>query len=325
MVMVAERYLKENVDDHITIEPWHEKNKLPVFLRNNYNFYEMTILGTSCIMMEITDEKPGVDTLKNHILRVETLADRQVVLFYKEITRYRRKSLIENRIPFVIEDGQMYLPFLGLDLNRSAQYIEKEVMHFTVSAQIAYLYFLYHKNEAVNMTGFAEKMGVTKMTASRALNDLYHANLITCEIGGKTGRSKAYRRIQDPDYFLKGCNYIKSPVKRIVYVKAKPIYVLTAGLEALAELSMINPPDHPVGAISRDQFNKQKIEIINDKDLIKDEQLVELQIWDYDPKQFSDTNHVDLLSLYASLKEENDERIEQALEDVLRGEPWYTA
>jgi hypothetical protein len=99
---------------------------------------------------------------------------------------------------------------------------------------------------------------------------------------------------------------------------------LTAGLDALAELSMINPPNYPVMAVSRNQFNNQEIEIIKNKDLIKDTQLVELQIWDYDPKQFSDTNHVDLLSLYASLKEENDERIEQALEEVLRGESWYT-
>jgi predicted transcriptional regulator len=42
---------------------------------------------------------------------------------------------------------------------------------------------LYHKEEVVNMTRFAQKMGFTRMKASRALNDLYSANLITCEIG----------------------------------------------------------------------------------------------------------------------------------------------
>lgn len=46
---------------------------------------------------------------------------------------------------------------------------------------------------------------------------------------------------------------------------------------------------------------------------------MELELWDYDPGQFSDTSHVDLLSLYASLKEETDERVLQALEEVLRG------
>ena len=174
------------------------------------------------------------------------------------------------------------------------------------------------------MTDFAEKMGFTKMTASRALNDLYHANLMTYEIGGKTGRSKEYKRISDPTYFLKGRIYVKSPVKKIVYAKIKPLGALTAGFDALAELSMINPPNYPVMAVSRTMFKNQEIEVIKNKDLIKDMQLAEIQIWDYDPKQFSDTKHVDLLSLYASLKEENDERIEQALKEVLGGESWFT-
>lgn len=324
MVIIVEAYLKENIDEHITIKAWHEKKIFPVFLRNHYNFYEMVILGTLCVLVEITDEMPSVDTLLKHIKRIEALTDRQIVLFYKEITWYRRKSLIENRIPFVIEDGQMYLPFLGLDLKKTPQYVENEVKHFTTSAQIAYLYFLYHKNSVINMTAFAQKISFTKMTASRALNDLYHANLITYEIGGKTGRSKEYKRIPDPEYFLKGRSYIKSPVKKIVYVKTNPLGALTAGLDALAALSMINPPDYCVMAVGRKQFNNQKIEIIKNKDLIKDTKSTELQIWDYDPKQFSDGNHVDILSLFASLKGENDERVEQALEEVLGGEVWYT-
>ena len=90
---------------------------------------------------------------------------------------------------------------------------------------------------------FAEKLGLTVMTASRALNDLYDANLLIYEIGGKTGRSKEYRRISDPEYFEKGRRFIKSPVKKVVYVKSAPAGTLVAGLEALAELSMINPPN----------------------------------------------------------------------------------
>jgi hypothetical protein len=323
-VMGVEYYLKENVDNNVEIKPWYEKNTFPLFLRNNYNFYEMKILGKPCILMEIADEMPGVGTLQKHIKRIENVTDRHIVLSYKKITRYRRKSLIENRIPFVVEDGQMYLPFLGLDLKKAAEYVEKEVELFTVSAQIAYLYFLYHKNAVVNMTEFAEKMGCTNMTASRALNELYHANLITYKIGGKTRRSKKYKRIPDPEYFLKGRSFFKSPVAKIVFVETEPFGSLIAGLDALAELSMINPPGNPVRAIGRDQFNKQEIKVIKNKDVIKDIRLVELQIWDYDPKQFSNTKYVDLLSLYASLKEKNDERIEHALEEVLRAEPWYT-
>ena len=223
----------------------------------------------------------------------------------------------------MIEDGQMYLPFLGLDLKKVKEHVE-EAKGFTAPAQIAYLYFLYHKEEVVNTTDFAKKLGFNKMTASRALNDLYHANLITYEIGGMTGRSKEYKRIKDPDYFLRGRNYLKTPVRKIIYTKTRPLDALTAGMEALSELSMINPPGHPIMAIDRNKLNNEQVEVVNNKDLIKDTKLVELELWDYDPGLFSNNGHVDLLSLYASLKEETDERVRQALEEVLRGEPWYT-
>ena len=323
MVMTAELYLKENIDEQLTIKPWLKKNNFPIFLRDNYNFYEVTILGTRCILIEAVDEMPNVDQLQKHIKQIKNLTNCQIVLFYKDITRYRRKSLIENRIAFVIDDGQMYLPFLGLDLKKVQEHVE-EVKGFTTPAQIAYLYFLYHKEEVLNTTDFAKKLGLNIMTASRALNELYHANLITYEIGGMTGRSKEYNRIKDPDYFLRGSDYLKTPVRKIIYTKTRPLGALTAGMDALAELSMINPPGHPIMALDRDKLNKEQIEVVKNKDLIKDTKLVQLELWDYDPGLFSNNGHVDLLSLYVSLKEETDERVEQALEEILRGEPWYT-
>jgi hypothetical protein len=281
MITTAEPYLRENIDNDIKIKLWVKKNNLSVFLRNNYNFYEAVILGTRCVLIEVLDEMPNIDQIKKHIKQIEKLTDNQMVLLYKDITRYRRKSLIENRIAFVIEDGQMFLPFLGLDLKKVQEHVEKEVKSFTTPAQIAYLYFLYHKEDVLNTTEFADKMGFNKMTASRALNDLYQVNLITYEIGGKTGRSKQYKRIQDPDYFVNGREYLKTPVKKIIYIKLKPLGTLAAGFDALAELSMINPSDHPIMAIDRNQLNKEQIEIVKNKDLIKDSHLVELQLWDY--------------------------------------------
>jgi len=323
LVMTAAHYLIENVDEQLTIKPWLKKNDLPIFLRDSYNFYEMTILGTRCIMLEAVDEMPNVDQLQKHIKQIKNLADRQIVLFYKDITRYRRKSLIKDRIAFVIDDGQMYLPFLGLHLKKAKEHVEEEAKGFTTPAQIAYLYFLYHKEEIVNTTGLAKKLGFNKMTASRALNDLYHANLITYEIGGMTSRSKQYKRINDPDYFLRGRDYLKTPVKKVIYTMTSPLGAMTAGMDALAELTLINPPGHPIMAIDRKKLNIEQIDVVKNMDFIKDRKLVELELWDYDPGLFSNNRHVDLLSLYASLKEETDERVEQALEEVLRGEPWY--
>lgn len=324
MVVTVESYLKENIDDHVMIKTWSKKNPLPAYLREIYNPYEMIILDTSCILLEIIDEVPRADAIQKHIKRIGEVTNYKKVLYFKNITGYRRKSLIYNRIPFIIEDGQMFLPFLSLDLKKTCPYAVKKVTAFSVSEQKAYLYFLYNKDLIMNATDYAKTMRVTPMTASRTLNRLYDANLFTYKIGGKTGRSKEYKRIPDPEYFEKGKVLLRSPIKEVIHVRNAPNGAVVAGLEALGQLSMLNKPEHPIRAISRDRLNQVEVEVIENKDIIKDEKLVELQIWEYEPKEFSDKNHVDIMSLYASLKVETDERVEQALEEVLRGETWYT-
>jgi hypothetical protein len=323
MITDVEVYLRENIDDNILIMPWVKRNDLPLFLRNSYNFYEMKLLDTQLILMEVLDNQVSFDQLEKHLKQVKNVANRDIVLLYKEISRYKRKKLIESKIAFLIEDGQMYMPFLGLDLKKAEKQVEKKVKRFSTPAQVAYLYFLYNKDDVVNINVFEEKLRFNKMTASRALNELYDTNLITYQTGGRTGRSKEYKRIPDPDYFKGGQEYLKTPVKKLVYTKTIPLGALNAGLDALADLTMINPPRNRVVAIDRTRLKAEKIEIIKDFELIKDQDLIEVEVWDYDPRQFARLRQVDLASLYASLKEEADERVEQALLEVLRGEPWY--
>lgn len=324
MILNTELYLRENLDENATIKLWENKNNLPIFLKNIYNFYEVTLLDNICILLEFIDEIPRIDGIKKHLKQINKLTNLQIIIYHKEITRYRRKVYIENRIPFIIGSGQVYLPFLGLDLKMISKLPKRKTAKFSTSAQLAYLLFLYNEDLVINTTEFANRFKFSNMTASRALNDLYNLDLLFYEIKGKTGRSKEYRRIPDPDYFAKGKHFIKSPVKKIVYAKEVPNGTLIAGLEALAELSMINPPQHFVRAIDNRGFNELNIEIIDEPDIVENKRLVEIQIWRYNPRLFSNKEYVDTMSLYVSLQNENDERIKQALEGVLRYEKWYT-
>ena len=97
LVTIVETYLKENIDEDINIKPWLKKGNFPIFLMDSYNFYEMTILGTQCVLLEVIAEMPSIDQLKKHLKQIKNLTNCQIVLFYKDITRYRRKSLIKNK------------------------------------------------------------------------------------------------------------------------------------------------------------------------------------------------------------------------------------
>jgi Tfp pilus assembly protein PilO len=48
----------------------------------------------------------------------------------------------------------------------------------------------------------------------------------------------------------------------------------------------------------------------------------EIQVWSYDPKLFAVAGVVDRLSLFLSLRDEKDERVEAALEQMMKEMPW---
>lgn len=322
MIKKAESYLRETLDDSVIIKEWQGAHILPISLRETYSFYEATIDGTDILLMEVIRKIPRIELIKKHIKRLSVLSSRKVVLYYREITRHRRKVYIVNRIPFIIENGQFYLPFIGMDLKPTIAKAEKDSSVFTTAAQVAYLYFLYHKDSVLSTGDYAKKLHVSDMTASRALSELHAKSLIVYETGGQTGRSKLYRRISDPEYLLRGKLLLKSPVNKTVYVDKLPDNVCVAGMEALAAISAINPPGHRIRAISREGYKRQKIEMCEDPGIIDESDLIEIQIWAYDPELFGNKEAVDTMSLYASLQDAHDERVEKELEMLMKGMKW---
>ena len=324
MKKAVEIYLKENIDGNANIKPWKGKKNLPLFLMERYDFYRVNLLDQVFILVEIHGEAPKINDMRKHIATMQKHTKEALVFLFKSISQFKRKSLIEHKIPFVVENGQMYLPFLGLELKNATKEQIKSIEKFTSSTQLVFLYFLYRQNLKINATELAKKMEVTNMTAVRALNELYDLGLLTYEVGGKTRRSKEYKRIPDPEYYHKGSEYLKNPISNVAYMEQVPENSLVAGLEALSKISMINPPKTPVRAISRTKANMVKDNFIKNRDKIKEQNVIEVQIWDYDPKLLAEGKHVDRVSLAMSMSDIKDERIEQAIEEILRGEPWYT-
>lgn len=324
MVNKLLNYIKENIDDYGDIKAWGDVHQLTLFMRSNYDYFEMTILNQKCILMKSMNELPGVDQVIKHIQQIKHHTEYPVVLHHDGLTRYRRKSLIKSRVPFIMTDGQMYLPFLGLNLYHGPELNKNKFDVFSPVSQLAFIYLNNHKLSMISATDFAQETGLTTMSASRALNELFDATLLSYEIKGKTNRSKVYQRISNPEYFNKAKKYLRRPYKKVVYTTKVPENALIAGESVLSELTLLNSPQHPVYAIYKNEFDMKSDFIVTNKDLINDIFCYEIQLWDYNPRLLSTNNRVDHVSLYLTLQNSHDDRIKQALDEILRGEEWYT-
>lgn len=60
-----------------------------------------------------------------------------------------------------------------------------------------------------------------------------------------------------------------------------------------------------------------KEKLVNE--LVDPDEQIRLELWEYDPKQFSESNMADRLSVALAFERNEDERVEEAVEELLEG------
>jgi DNA-binding MarR family transcriptional regulator len=318
------RYLKETLDIEAHPKQWPETGKLPIFLRNLYIFFVVRILGVPCLVMAAKDkEEQTPATIQKHMLQVRKRWQDEVIYLQQKMTAYNRKRLIQHKIPFVVPLNQMYLPFLGIDLREHFKNIREAEASFSPSTQVVILFYLFN-NGQLHLTPktLANELGYTTMTMTRALDELDGTGLGTIVM---EGRERILRFDRDKKKVWKtALERLRSPVKRRLWVKYpfNNLLEIKAGLSALAHFSNLAEPANPVLALEGKQWKRVKA---NDGAMILDiaePSASELEIWSYSPMLFTKKGVVDRFSLYLSMKEDNDERVQSALGEMMEQVEW---
>lgn len=319
-----QNYLREALDIEIHLQPWKEKGKLPFFLLNAYDFFEISLLNKSCLVMIPKDESEMTPaTVQKHWEQVIMKWNAPCIYVQSHISSHNRKRLINHRVPFIIPNNQIYLPDLGIDLRE--HFVNKQIpkKFFSPAAQAVIIFALSDANiERFNPSELAKKLGYTLMTMTRAFNELETVGV------GKMIREGKNRWwiFQDTkkDLWDQTKGMLRSPIRNRESMKLLPAAQwpqTLAGISALAETTMINPPLIPVFAMGVEEYrdtNSPKglhLSSADEADLV-------LEIWNYNPQLFSKHGRVDPFSLYLSLRETKDERIEVSLEELMEKIKW---
>ncbi|WNV59420.1 hypothetical protein RJD28_08140 [Oscillospiraceae bacterium NTUH-002-81] len=115
--------------------------------------------------------------------------------------------------------------------------------------------------------------------------------------------------------FQKAGDKLLNPIKRTVYIPEELVgtELLESGYSALAECSMLNAPN--VKYYATERISQWKDVMTNS---LQDSQVqVAVEMWRYNPRKLSMRNVVDELSLALALREDADERVEEAVEEML--------
>ena len=297
---------------------------LPLFLRGLYAFYRARILDSDFILMVQKDgEEQTPASLAKHMQKLRESLSQDVIFVNDAVSSLGRRRMIEQRIPFVIPGNQMYLPMLGLDLREHFRKIQAVKPNFSPSTQVLVLDALYHpRKEMDTPTNAAKRFGYSTMTMTRAFDELEQAGLGTHSVKGKE------RCLEFPAdkkaLWETALPFLVSPVRKKAYTSSlvPKGNGLKAGLSALAELSNLAPPDTLIIALEAEEFRRIQKNEIQMLTHAPDPDWMGIECWSYPRGRFGSNGLADPLSVYLSLKGDEDERVQSALSELLRGVSW---
>ncbi len=317
-------YLLDTIGVTIAPEPWAEHQALPMYLQDQYRFFQCTLLGTHCLLLiplSDTDQAPA--TIQKHLARIREVWEGEVVYIRLRISSFERRRLIDRRIAFVVPGNQMYLPWAGADLREFFRRRPEDRTRFRPSTQALVLHALLDRGERqYTPKALAERLGYTAMALTRAFDELEAAGIGEIVV---RGRGRVLQFSGDTRAIWQECQpYLLDPVKkRVTYgVPLRDNDAVPAGLTALSHYSMLVAPVREVRAVSPAVGKLIAEEAGLAEHQFDQDRLTQYEIWRYDPGRFARNGVVDPFSLYLSLRMEKDERVQGALEEMMERIEW---
>jgi hypothetical protein len=317
-------YLNNVLGISINPKPTDQGEALPLYLCERYRLYRTEIIGMNLFLMvdnEIEEQSPG--NIGKHLEQIRAIFNSPLVYVRSSLTSTMRSRLIEQRIPFIVPGNQIYLPDLGLDLREHMMRVRKTPTTLSPATQALILHVLLHNElDELSPSDAAYRLGYSRMTLSRAFNELEALDIGEHSAAGKwrcirfTEKRKAL--------WEKALPFMTTPVKKRIYIASTstPTNAQVAGLSALGRYTMLADPKLPVYAISD---TAQIADLRQNHGTIHEMPepwSVEIELWKYSPGLLSDAGLVDRLSLYLSLRDHTDERIQKALEALMGEMKW---
>jgi DNA-binding MarR family transcriptional regulator len=306
-------FLKRTLRLNIKIDESTQNYPLPNYISSRYTIRSALFDRQKVFLLYPKTELDQVNAIKKHIQKIQTLEKIPVVVVLTRITARQRQNMVDAGIPFIVENKQCYLPFLGTVFTEKCDAEIESAQKFIPSAQMLLFYYIYRNQKELYANEAVEALGVSAMTITRAVRQLEQTGVIHTYKNG-------VRKIITSEYtgkelFEKAKGYLFCPINRKQYIRKEMVdeSLLISGDQALSMYSMLNPPRVSCYATGDSAHWKDQWE----DTLIDDSQQVELQLWKYDPQVLAKGSTVDVLSLAMCFSGDPDERVEEAVAEML--------
>lgn len=334
---ILQKYISNVLGLEIQVDLLGKKDlmDLPLYIRDSYLIYRAMLFDTSLVLLEPKDQEGiRISLISTNVELVKKRMGYPVVVMLNTCTALHRRRLIEKGINFIVPGTQLFLPELLIDLSevyKSQRRLGKGQL-LRPSAQFLLIFHLLHSESRYdlaehNFKSVAAMTGYSPMAITLAAENLENVGLISV-IGtkDKVMSFKYDKKDLWEKVFANGL--VRNPVRLKVFVDEKPedIELLKCNISALSEYSDLNPGAQEYYAVDNNDFrNLEESNVLENMNM--DEGRFCLELWRYDPRRIwgdlsSNQSCVDPLSLCISMQDSKDERVEMAVEQIIREMQW---
>ena len=291
---------------------------LPISFEKRFQYVQMKFHKESFLLIK-EKRRGSLDSFVTQARIMGEKASMDVVLVFSKLSDIEKKQLLQARVPFVDFKGNLFFPPLGLVLNANDDVVASKEL--TPSEQLTWIAFLLTKGQkVVDVDILSQVTGLPNSTIYRCLRTFK-----TLDWLNKPNKLYTYTASKK-ELFLKSESYLFNPIKKRLLLPNVDLEniksdsrLLYGGTYALSYLTFLAESDENSSyVISQRQFNKLSLPL--------SQHVLEgkvLEIWQYRPfvsefwndfKENQDRQFVDPISLYLTLKDDDDPRVEEEIE-----------
>lgn len=305
----TKEYLAAVFGENTEIRPYSLNG--PMFLKR-FPLFVAELLGHKIAFAVVTRDSLTPKEYARFAIQLRERIAMPPVFVFASMNGSRRNAFLREKVGFVVPGNQFFLPpFMDIKEWSPRTYERREFLSFASQA-IILRELVMGDVEGRPLSGLAHIFGYSCTTMTNAAAELSENGIV--EIVGMRPKTLGFLK-RGRELWDGVSNRLRSPVKRVVLNKTMPAGLVTSGLSALSERTMIAEPMLKVFAATNADISNPKVFSVAES---KDDAKSELQIWYYPPTSICG-NGVDKYSLFLSLRKTSDPRIEGELEDLLEG------
>ena len=294
-------------------------SRVPLSLSEVYEARLCNLQDSRYLFLLPRGEKPAPNIIVHQAKSFAKYYPERPVLLFREMDAEYYDWLCRNKIAFIVPGRIAHVPGL-VDLKADNAFAAQELVlgkHLSPWSQVILLFQILNNrgHRDLPYARLIKELHVNKVYLTRAAKELERRQLAKIEYSGTSGiivfahdGRALWRWAQE---------VLTSPVRKTVRTVCPPKHALHSGISALAERSMLVPDQFMTYAVASADLSK--IEKTDRREYDGDY----VEGWKYNPKLLAgDDGLVDPLSLYLTLRESTDPRIEEARETMLERVLW---